>query len=303
MIKRDRAADEPEAQAVNYQDLLATLAAHVAPPLLAELRRREERRALHLFHLVTTYRVIFEGLSALREAFLWLARVPGLHPEISHLLVEAADRIVAGVEDLLGEANPRVLDASRFLMEVEFLFREFARTPDQLVAWMEAEPHQRNQRFGFGQLRQREERARGVPEGQVLPDYGEYRAHSVAVHPLPAGAAVGGAIDQTSGLFYDTGDLLQHAVRVWLVALDAAAATTLDDGLPFDEPTPDLDTVDAAVARIDETMQLLGVDTRREEHVSIRRSFAESARKLGLGNNEPPRSDGLMTDSADGESL
>jgi hypothetical protein len=289
LIKQRRGGRVQERE-VGYSELLELVAAGM-PPLVGELRLRDERRARHLAHLMTTYREILEALSALREAFLWLTRVPGVDLEIKQLMAQAAARTVTGVEAILAEAHPRTLDDARYMMELEFLLRDVAREPRQLARWRDAQPHQRNQQFGFGKLRQRLEAAQQVPSGFVLPDRDEYRSHSEAVHPSPVGTQGLDEVDEESGIFWDAGDLLQHAARLWPAALDAAAVTLTEDGAnEFDEDVPDLAAVDVAMSRTDKTMRLLGINNDREPYVANQRTMEDVARSLRL--DVPPHTDG-----------
>jgi hypothetical protein len=241
-----------------YADLLTTLGPTLGP-LADELAHRDKRRSEHLFHLSTLLRPFFVGLSQLREALLRLARAPGIDNDIAHLLRDAAQHIVSGMESLLAEPDPRVLDESRRLMEIEFLLFEFTRTPERLRVWRSLSEHERNQEFAFEILRQREEKARGLPAQRVLFDQEEYRVHSSAVHPQPEGRRPLTAPDEASGLFYDAGDLLHHASRAWSAGLAAAEATRTDPGEPFEHELPRLDAVEAARKMMDEHNQKRGL--------------------------------------------
>ncbi len=241
-----------------YADLLATLES--SDPLAGELSERDARRTLHLFDLLTNLRPFFGGLSQLYGALLWLARQPGVDDDVAHLLREAAQQVVSGMEALLAEPDPRVLDEARHLMEIEFLFFEFTRTPDRLDVWRAMSEPERTQRFGFDALRRREERAQGIPADQVLFDQEEYRMHGSALHPQPLSRRPAVSLpDPATGLFYDAGDLLHHALRVWTAGLAAAERTGSINGDAVEAQLPPLDDVDAAKQMMEENSRNVGL--------------------------------------------
>jgi hypothetical protein len=263
-----RGGGEDNPPPVTYDSLLETLASAVGP-LALELNERHSRRAAHLVHLLTLSRLTFDGLSELRESFLWLTRVPGADPEIAALCRQAADKIVGGVESLLVDTHPRVLDEARYLMEIEFLFYEFAREPSQVPVWRDLSARERNQRFGFGALRRREERARNVPADHVLADRQEYSVHSSSVHPCPSSETADVGLDAASGIFHDASDLLQHAARTWAAALDAFESTMSDREAEADEMPPRLDAVTGAMGLIDEQRMAMGWTRARPDWLPI----------------------------------
>jgi hypothetical protein len=88
----------------------------------------------------------------------------------------------------------------------------------------------------------------------------EYRVHSSTVHPQPlSGRQPMSAPDTTTGLFYDAGDLLHHASRVWTAGLAAAKRTGSISGEAYDARLPPLDAVDAAKRMLDENNRDLGL--------------------------------------------
>ena len=141
--KSDVSADDASLIAV-YADMLAALGPSLGS-LAEELSERNERRGLHLFHLVTMLRPLFDGLSQLREALLWLARAPDVEGEIANLLREAAREVLSGLESMLADPDPRVLDEARHLMEIEFLLLDFSRTPERLDVWRDLSEPERSE--------------------------------------------------------------------------------------------------------------------------------------------------------------
>jgi hypothetical protein len=241
-----------------YAELLATVAS-TRGSLADDLSSRNERRGLHLFLLLTYLRPLYEGLTQLHEALLWLVRRPGIDVDIAGMLRDAAQLVVSGMETMLSEPDPRVLDEARHLMEIEFLFRDFARSPERLEMWRLLSEEERTQQFEFGALRKREEGALGVVGRHILFDQEEYRFHALSAHPQPVGhRRLLSSPDETSGLFRDAADLLHHSSRVWDAGLAAVKATR--SGGRSDEPDwPALGAVEAARRLIDESYREVGL--------------------------------------------
>jgi hypothetical protein len=242
-----------------YAEVLATIGWTLGP-LAEDLSHREERRGLHLFQLLTHLRPLVEGLSQLREALLWLARRPGVDDDLASLLRDAAQQVLLGVERMLSEPDPRVLSEARYLMEIEFLLRDFSRSPERLDVWRRLPEDERTRHFGFAALRAREERALGFAGRHVLFDEEEYRFHGLSLHPQPQGRRRPlPAPDEATGLFRDAADLLHHASRVWEAGLVVAGATRSSRRKPGDEAgRPLLDAVERATRMIDENNRALG---------------------------------------------
>jgi hypothetical protein len=256
--KSHASADDPSVIAA-YADMLAALGPSLGS-LADELSQRNERRSQHLFHLVTMLRPFFEGLSQLREAMLWLARAPDVDGEIANLLREAADEVLSGAESMLADPDPRVLDEARHLMEIEFLFLDFSRTPERLGVWRDLPEHERSEQFGFDALRQREEKAQGIPPQRSLFEREEYRLHSSTVHPHPLSSdAQVSPPDDASGLFYDAADLIHHAARVLTAGLAAAGQTGAGNPQRLEAQLPPLDAVQVATQMIDENHRRIGL--------------------------------------------
>ena len=102
------------------------------------------------------------------------------------------------------------------LMEIDFLLRDFAATPIGIDDWATAEDFQRQRRFGFGQLRTREERRRGMPDDVVLPERDQWATHSVHSHPLPSKDVEPAPSHPSFSLLASLTDLLDHARNVTL---------------------------------------------------------------------------------------
>jgi hypothetical protein len=242
-----------------YVDVLATLEP-VAGGLVEELAARQERRSQHLFSLQTQFPVLLEALSQVQEALGWLAGQSGVNVEVAHLLREAEGRVVSGAEFLLSQADPRVLDEARYLMEVEFLFLDFTREPDRLDVWTRTPQLERSRQFDFDVLRRRHQEATGVDADRVLFDQEEYRMHGSTTHPRPIDRDPPlSAPDAATGLFFDAADLIHHAMRAWTAGLAAAGATGSAAAMTLEARRPALAAVDAAMELIDETHRSIGL--------------------------------------------
>ncbi|MDX6234483.1 MAG: hypothetical protein QOH68_3591 [Nocardioidaceae bacterium] len=242
-----------------YAELLASVGS-TGGSLAEDLMDRDERRGVHLFHLLTLLRPLYEGLTQQREALLWLGRRPGIDDDIANLLRESAQKVLSGMETMLAEPDPRVLDEARHLMEIEFLLREFARSPERLELWRHLPEDERAEQFEFGALLRREQWALGIDGRHILFDQEEYRFHSLSVHQQPRGRRRPlPSPDETTGLFRDAADLLHHASRVWDAGLAAVEATRSARGRSAVTEWPTLDAVDAARRMIDETNRAVGL--------------------------------------------
>ena len=175
---------------------------------------------------------LLHGLVALTERFDALARLPGLDEDIAGLFRQSADTVYEGVKACIYAPGPRIMDQSRFLMEVEFLLYDLTARPESVDEWKTAEPFRRNQLFGFGKLRSRREADLGYPRGQVLPVRDEYSSHSALVHPRPARELTVPDETPSARRFYltaDLADLFGHAVQVSNAADDALEGFLAED--------------------------------------------------------------------------
>jgi hypothetical protein len=249
--KKHKAGSEPttspampiESEATVYGALLHDVGP-VLGPLGQALARANERRGEHLLYLLGEFRPLVTALSQLQQAFLWLAGQRGVDADVAAVVRSCADHLVSGTDRLLSEEAPRQMDASRFLLEVEFLFRDFARDPGQHRAWRETTPQERDATFGFRALRARAEQEQHVPDGKLLFEEHEYRTHGARTHPrATATHPEPPAPDTRTGLFYDAADLLHHAMRVWALSETTVRLTgSVDDAAMRADP-PSLDAV------------------------------------------------------------
>jgi hypothetical protein len=233
------------------------------------------------------------ALGQATRSLAWIAALPGMPSAFVDLLADAQLDVAHGAESVLSRPDPRSLDESRHLMEIEALFRLFARDPKELEAWATTEPHRRNQIYGFGRLLDRERRENGVPDGHVLPDSHEYSTHSQAIHPQVRRDKLAPASDEMSGTFADLGDLFQHAMRVHAAALDAAEALVPEDTGEGVDAAPPMDQVHRARTVINRVNREWGVPEMPRPASMPRKGALERRGTYG------GREDGSRTDRPD----
>jgi hypothetical protein len=208
-----------------------------APSLIEALDEADKRAGARLLDAATYLPPVLRGVEEFRQHFTKLSTDhPCLDPDIASLCGQVAEHIYLGIQSCIFTPGPHSGDDARFLMEAQFLFSDFAVNPDRIAEWRDAEPHRRNQIFGFGKLRQRREKTLGVPSGQVLPDRDEYSVHSALVHPRPGREVGTGEVTPQARRTYITlslGDLLEHARRTCGAAQEMLAAL-VDRGMPPD---------------------------------------------------------------------
>lgn len=207
---------------------------------------------------------MLDGLDAVRQYFHEIANTDEGHSEIRHLMILARDDIDRGVETCLSQSWPRVLDSSRRLMEIEFLLLEFGADRASLQRWIDIEDHRRNQVFGFGPLRARQEQRTGVAPDHVLRDRNEYRTHSQDIHPSPKAAVPREPLDEITSIFFDIGDLFTHAMRVFAASVAAIEANPIDEVTDKEEEeylssAIDWDALDAAEEFIAKTQAAMNL--------------------------------------------
>jgi len=250
---KDTAPDPVESSAPHFISVIYEDVRHIAGPIVDNLIESDRRAAARLLDSSLYFMPLLRALQAFMEHFDRLAGLDGLDPDIAALFRQASGNVYDGILACTHPPGPRVMDESRFLMEVEFLLYDLAARPESLGEWRDAEPHRRNQNFGFGKLRARRERDLGVEPTEVLPDRDEYSVHSANVHPRPAHELM--PPDETpdarrTHLMVDLGDLFGHATRVasaaipavevFLDAFDPAAAVhpaAPEDPEPFERAT------------------------------------------------------------------
>lgn len=166
------------------------------------------------------------------------------------------------IEAMLSDAHGLVADASRDLMEVEFLLRDFGADHGRAGSWMTADRKTLVRDFGPAAVRAREA-MRQFPDGSMsLPDESEYQVHSQVTHPTPHGGRVKeiatGAASRP--LPFTIRELLEHTVRC-LLALDPLLDQTAP---PVDSLAPFHVAYMASRQYVDQVLSLLPADALPE---------------------------------------
>jgi hypothetical protein len=229
----DLADDEPSSESVQPLQLYATLLGlRYSGGLFGALSDAEAARGRRLFAMLTEASWLAGGLHQL-VAHLDILSTINVREEVRKLVRRVKWDVVEGVEAMLRDDHGQSSNVGRDLMEVEYLFRDFARDPGKVDSWVALSEHRRNQQFGFGKLLAREAQTQGLQHGQALPDKLEYAVHSAHLHPTPNARehSEHGDLDDVTSLSGAAADLIEHTRRVLIAlellldALDAGSET------------------------------------------------------------------------------
>jgi hypothetical protein len=199
--RREKATRSVETPSPAKSELLRALASH-------RQLRNQQRNALSSFSpLVEAFDEVLARLALLESTH-------GLHKEMGHLLHMAGSTVTAGIDHLLSVAEPHDVEEARMLMEIDFLLRDFGAIPAHIDEWATADDRNRQSKFGFGKLREREERRAGLPPESVFPEREQWAAHSVHSHPLPTKDLEPPLQHPSFSLLSALGDLFDHAFTV-----------------------------------------------------------------------------------------
>lgn len=194
---------------------------------LAERHRLRNAQSTALDRFDPLVDAFDETLARLR----FLTEIHGLNSEIVHLLDDARVWVIDGVDHILSEPGPHTVEEARKLLEAEFLLRDFAAAPAHLSEWAEIESWNRPSKFGFGKLRQREEKRQRLDTDMVLAPRDYWIAHSIHSHPKPLNDVQATDPDPSSSLLNSLGDQMHHAWSVGdaaIVCIDAQGLTIPD---------------------------------------------------------------------------
>lgn len=188
----------------------------IAPGVLKEaLTKRSKIRKVQFYQ--------FAKLAPLSSAFdevltqlNSLSETKDLDINIIYLLQEAQRWIIEGVDRIL--SSPELAEEARKLLELEFLLLDFAYNPSSLDEWANAEDWNRQSKFGFGELRRREEKRQGLNETMVVAARDYWVTHSVNSHPKPLNVNISRKISKERTFLVSLVDLLEHAKSVVIVA-------------------------------------------------------------------------------------
>lgn len=191
------------------------------PGLVDLLSRAEKNRAVRFKALSTAARLP----RALEEILTYTRELENYYrsekevSQLAFLLRRAHGDFVTAIDAMLSGFHKTVLDSMRDVMEIEFLFRDFALNHAHIAEWLTASEKLRRDKFQAGSLRQRY----AASEGQNPPDMPEatdYRGHSMLLHVLPyenpiVWATPGEASDAIGSLvcLYD---IFEHARRMFV---------------------------------------------------------------------------------------
>ena len=160
-------------------------------------------------HTLTAFDGLTEAFDEVLDRIAVLGQSGGLDPELAHLLSEAQRWVVAGVDRILSIPDPHSVEEARLLLELEYLLKDFAATPENIREWADAEDWNRQSKFGFGRLRQREEERLGLDALTVVAARNYWITHSTDSHPRPRSHAMPPASHWTFSLLNSMVDLVQ----------------------------------------------------------------------------------------------
>lgn len=199
------------------------------------LHARSAERAGRLLDVYTRLTSVPAAFAELGDFLDWVLTGFDLPAEVAQLARYAKRTAFSGVEAALSGDGDSASNQARLLMEVEFLLRDFAASPERVERWAGVTPFERSKQFSFAAMRKRLERERGITDGYTLPDRAEYQAHSATAHPSPPDPSVQ-APDRVTDLFLDLGDLLIHLDRVLRALLELLGVLVDPDD---DDEVPD----------------------------------------------------------------
>jgi hypothetical protein len=165
-----------------------------------------------------SYKSLSVAFDEVLEQIRVLSKIGELDLELVHLLEQAHSWVIRGVDRILSTPAPHNVEEARKLLELEFLLRDFEANPSHLKEWARVEPWRRPKKFGFGDLRRREEKRQGLDETKVVAPRDYWITHSVASHPQPLKDQNPAIAHGGWALLSSLGDLLEHAKTVVGVA-------------------------------------------------------------------------------------
>lgn len=191
------------------------------PKLARHLRVAEELRRNRLKRYANGLRLrgLEELLTHLEELELNFQKHKTLRLT-SFLLLRAREAFVTSLEAVLSGYNTVAFDAMRFVMEIEFLFRDFRYNGHHLKDWLTCSEKDRYGRFRPAILRERNaKRLKKVTKD--LSEAIDYKAHSRIVHVGPfknpfSGTAGLSTPDFPFGEDAPFWDIFEHARRLLL---------------------------------------------------------------------------------------
>lgn len=153
-------------------------------PTAQYLWQIQQQRTRHAFELVTMVPMLFPGLDAVRKAFDTLSNATQSEP-LAVLLRRSLRESGRGIDAIFSGDQQTLNDSARVFMEVEVLLREWAIDIDRMEQWLTLDADDRHRTFGFGKVLNRVKQRLDVDDNLVMPERGEYQAHSANLHPSP----------------------------------------------------------------------------------------------------------------------
>lgn len=200
--------------------------------------------------------VRFDPLSKAFDEILvqlqFLSNLNELRPELSYLLEEAQGWIIGGVDRALAENASNEIEEARKLLELEYLLLDFAAVPSNLDEWMTIEPWKRQSKFGFGELRKREERRQELDDDMVIAARDYWITHSVHSHPKPPQDEPQPSPDQSRALLLLLCDLLGHGISVVHAAKECVESQGIK--IPSDFVKLSTSAIETSWSRMQETL-------------------------------------------------
>ena len=225
----DKNSTDPPAKTQHQSDDLYSVILSVykdKSPTAQYLRQVQQQRTRHAFELVTMVPMLFPGLDAVRKAFDTLSNATQSEP-LAVLLRRSLRESGRGIDAVLSGDQQTLNDSARVFMEIEILLREWATDLERMEQWLALDPDKRHRTFGFGKVLNRIKQKLDVDDNLVMPEWGEYQAHSANLHPSPDEDAV-----SLSTLSSQLTELVVHIDRVRDACLELV--NTDDDRVHLD---------------------------------------------------------------------
>jgi len=189
------------------------------PLLTASLRSAQITRAERLAHYRSGVRLKgYENLLSYLDSSIAAIAHTNLD-RLGFLLRRARGDYVVALEAMLSGLHTVAHDAMRDVMEIEFLFREFAHEPSMMEEWLSCDQKTRYSKFRPAVLRERHVRRIGKKPSD-MSEAADYRAHSLFIHVNPYRNPFGewGITAGRNPFAYDScfWEMFEHARRLFL---------------------------------------------------------------------------------------
>ena len=189
------------------------------PLLAANLKSAQINRAERLAHYKAGVRLKgYENLLSYLDSSINAVATTDLN-RLAFLLRRAHGDYVVALEAMLSGLHTMAHAAMRDVMEIEFLFREFAHDPSTIDEWLTCNQKTRYSKFRPAILRERHAERIGK-KASDMSEATDYKAHSVFIHVNPYKNPFGewGITVAGNPFAYDScfWEMLEHARRLFL---------------------------------------------------------------------------------------